>query len=246
MRIFFILSLLILSSSIFAQNVTNVSVRQEGKNIVITYYLDKEANITLQYKAAGSYGYPQHIYGDVGANIQPGLKTITWKVLLDHDKFIYNNVQFIVSATKSSNNIVRDEEKINRKKKYASIYPFGGMDCFGGYCGLGMTGYIPISKHITSLVLDFYWTFDELHYNLIKDDNYTTFAMACNVGLNFMLHERVRIFFAPGIGWRGYYYDEWKPCFSFHTGLGVSFGWFLLTAHIAYPTFIGAGIGFTI
>lgn len=253
MRKYIILLFILFSATIsFAQNITNVNVRQEGKNIVITYYLDKEANVSLQYKVAGTYGYgyPQHTYGDVGVNVQPGLKTIIWKVLLDHDKFIHNNVQFIVSATKSLNNIVREEKKISRKKKNTSIYPFGGLDIFGGYCGIGMTGYIPVSKHITSLVLDYYYTSDKLHYNVIKDDNYTTSAIVCNVGLNFMLHERVGVFFAPGIGWRDYYMGngdfKWKPCFSFHTGLGVSFGWFLLTAHIAYPTLIGAGIGFTL
>lgn len=251
MRFFFILSLLILSSSIFAQNVTNVSVRQEGKNIVITYYLDKEANITLQYKATGSYGYPQHIYGDVGANVQPGLKTITWKVLLDHDKFIFNNVQFIVSATKSSNEKERDQRQLARHQKYSDRYPFAGMDLSFGYSGtvaMSLTGYIPISKHVTSLVLDFYYGFDPLYED--KAD-YSGLFLACNIGVNFMVHERVGVFAAPGFGLRDYRYSngQWKinkPCFSFHTGVGVSFNWFLLTAHVAYPLYVGAGIGFTL
>ena len=250
MRIFFILSLLILSSFIFAQNVTNVSVRQEGKNIVITYYLDKEANITLQYKAAGSYGYPQHVYGDVGVNVQPGLKTITWKVLLDHEKFIYNNVQFFVSASKSSNEQERDQKQLVRHQKYSDRYPFAGMDLSFGYSGtvaMSLTGYIPISKHITSLVLDFYYGFDPLYED---KKNYSSLFLACNVGFNFMVHESVGVFAAPGFGLRDYYSNgQWKinkPCFSFHTGVGVSFNWFLLTAHVAYPLYVGAGIGFTL
>ena len=196
MRKNIILLFLLVSSIVSAQNVTNVNVRQEGKNIVITYYLDKEANVSLQYKVAGTYGYgyPQHTYGDVGVNVQPGLKTIIWKVLLDHDKFIHNNVQFIVSATKSSNEKKRDDEKLNRKQKYSDKYPFAGMDLSFGYSGtiaLALTGYIPISKHITSLVLDFYYGFDPAYE--VKH-NYTGLFLACNLGLNFMVHEKVGIF----------------------------------------------------
>lgn len=253
MRKYIILLFILFSAAIsFAQNVTNVNVRQEGKNIVITYYLDKEANVSLQYKVAGTYGYgyPQHIYGDVGVNVKPGLKTIIWKVLLDHDKFIHNNVQFIVSATKSLNEKKRDDAKNIREQKYSDRYPFAGMDLSFGYSdgiSLALTGYIPISKHITSLVLDFYPGFD-LAY---KDKhNYTGFFLACNIGLNFMVHEKVGVFAAPGIGFRQHYSNgKWKinePCFSFHSGMGVSFGWFLLTAHIAYPLYVGAGIGFTL
>lgn len=242
--------------SLVGQNVTNVQVQQKGTNIIITYHLDKEANVTLHYGIGHNTTIkPKHVYGDVGTNIRPGIKTITWEVLKEYDKFVYNNVQFLVSASQSSNAIAKDLQKTNRQQQYAWISPWKGASIFGGYLGVGVTGYIPVSKHMISLVLDFYGTSDNLHYKIVNDDNYSTIAMACNIGLNFMVHQNVGVFLAPGVGWHiyfiedndGYYTEEnFKPCFSLHTGVGVSFGRLLLTAHIAYPTLAGVGIGVTL
>lgn len=252
MRKYLILFLVVVATlPIVAQNVSNVRVSQNGKNIVITYELDKEADVSLSYIAKGM-STPKKlysVYGDVGVNISSGSKVIVWKVLEECERFIHTDVVFFVTAKKSTKQESRD-------LKNSKIYPWGGMDIFGGGIGGGLTGYIPLGGHRLGLVLDVYggvtWKFEE--------------SFAFNVGLSVMLNKRVCAYVAPGVGWiydsgeyqmifnpltGGISWKEiepsgWKTCFSIHTGIGVAFDWFILTAHLAYPSFAGLGVGFTI
>ena len=145
MRKYLILFLVVFTTlPIVAQNVSNVRVSQNGKDIVITYELDKEADVSLSYIAKGM-STPKKlysVYGDVGVNISSGSKVIVWKVLEECERFIHTDVEFFVTAKKSTKQESRD-------LKNSKIYPWGGMDIFGGYVnadecsywGLGMTAY---------------------------------------------------------------------------------------------------------
>ena len=105
-----------LAASISAHNATNVQVLQSGKNIVITYDLDEPSLVELRvtYEEPDLSEMKQSLYlfkvnadgsvnqfavsGDVGqVNAGTG-KRIVWNVLRDHEKFVFNNVQFFVEA----------------------------------------------------------------------------------------------------------------------------------------------------
>ena len=108
--------LCILAASVSAHNATNVQVMQSGKNIVITYDLDEPSLVELRvtYEELAPSEMQQSLYlfkvhpdgsvnklavsGDVG-QVEAGIgKRIVWNVLKDHEKFIFNNVQFFVEA----------------------------------------------------------------------------------------------------------------------------------------------------
>lgn len=92
-RFIFLLSFIFATIALFAENVTNVYVWQEATEIIITYDLDKEADITLSYTVQGrTMPEPYSVHGDVGTNIAPGSKEIVWKVLEDFESFEYVDV----------------------------------------------------------------------------------------------------------------------------------------------------------
>lgn len=98
---FFIIVLLSIAVSSFAQNVTNVTAEQVGKNIVVSYDLDKTATISVCYSTDRGKTYSssiKQVTGDVGRNISAGHKSITWDVLSEVEKLVCSNLVFKVSA----------------------------------------------------------------------------------------------------------------------------------------------------
>ena len=89
----------ILSFPLLAQTVSNVQAEQVGKQIVITYSLDKQADISVCYTTDGgkTFSAPlKQVTGDVGKNIAAGNHTITWNVLEEVDKLIADDIMFVV------------------------------------------------------------------------------------------------------------------------------------------------------
>lgn len=105
-----------LAVSLSAHNVTNVQVRQVGKNIIITYDLDEPSLIELRvtYDDPDPLGQTHSLYlyqigkgnaadhpaltGDIGQVSAGKGKMIVWNVLMVHETFIFNNVQFTIEA----------------------------------------------------------------------------------------------------------------------------------------------------
>lgn len=97
-----IIVLLSIAISTFAQNVTNVTAEQVGKNIVVSYDLDKAATISVCYSTDGgkTFSSPiKQVTGDVGRNVSAGHKQITWNVLNEVEKLVCSNLVFKVSAS---------------------------------------------------------------------------------------------------------------------------------------------------
>ena len=93
----------ILSFPLLAQTVSNVQAEQVGKQIVITYSLDKQADISICYTTDGgkTFSAPlKQVTGDVGKNIAAGKHTITWNVLEEVDKLIADDIMFVVIPSK--------------------------------------------------------------------------------------------------------------------------------------------------
>lgn len=87
-----------------AQTVTNVDYYQDGRQVVITYALDQQADITVYYSTNGGRSYSsklQYVTGDVGENVFPGdHKKLTWDVLMEVNAFTGDNIVFKVEAKK--------------------------------------------------------------------------------------------------------------------------------------------------
>lgn len=99
----YIILLLILFSAItsFAENASNIRVRQEGKAIVVTYDLNKNSVVHLLMASGKSNQYTElkAVSGNVGKNVSAGQnRKIVWKPLEENEKFIAQNVRFKVEA----------------------------------------------------------------------------------------------------------------------------------------------------
>lgn len=91
--------------SLSAQNVTNVNAYQEGRNIIINYHLDKEADIKIQVSTDGGRNYSQplkKVSGDVGQGVNPGNKRIIWNALSEFENFGGDHIVFKVSPIMAS------------------------------------------------------------------------------------------------------------------------------------------------
>ncbi len=101
MRIRLVVILLLLALIGSAQNVTNVSFRQVGQKVEVTYTLDKTAPISLSVSTDGgkTFSAPlKHVSGDVGDRVTAGKKTIIWDALAEVDKIVGSQIVFRVTA----------------------------------------------------------------------------------------------------------------------------------------------------
>lgn len=107
-----IIFLLLLSSALsaLAQNATNVRVRQEGEEIIITYDLNKKSDVHvyISTKEHNQYRELIAVRGAVGKNISAGenLKII-WHPLNEQSEFVVQNVRFKVEAENAYDRYVR-------------------------------------------------------------------------------------------------------------------------------------------
>ncbi len=98
LQIIFILTYMSVS---YAQNVSNVAFYQEGKNVVVTYSLDKLADVSLCVSTDGGVTFSaplKHVSGDVGKNVSAGSKRVIWDVLAEQEKLTGDNIVFMVSV----------------------------------------------------------------------------------------------------------------------------------------------------
>ena len=102
MRKYIILLFLIFSAlTLFAENASNVRVRQEGKNIVVTYDLKSNSIVRLLMASDDSPQYRElkAVTGDVGRRVHAGKdRKIVWNLLDEQDEFVAKGVRFRVEA----------------------------------------------------------------------------------------------------------------------------------------------------
>ena len=101
-RILTILSILLIVLSGISQNVTNVSFHQEDNKVVITYDLDKAADVSVYMSTDGGHSFGralQHVTGAVGKNVQAGTNNhIVYDALAEYDELKGEDFVFKVSA----------------------------------------------------------------------------------------------------------------------------------------------------
>lgn len=84
----------------FAQKVSDVTARQVGKQIHISYTLDEPAEISLYLSTDGGESYIKliKVSGAVGQFVSPGRNTIVWNVLEERENLVGDNIVFKVRA----------------------------------------------------------------------------------------------------------------------------------------------------
>ena len=84
----------------FAQKVTDITARQVGKQIHITYTLDEPAEISLYLSTNGGESYIKliKVSGAVGQSVTSGRNTIVWNVLEERENLVGNDIVFKVRA----------------------------------------------------------------------------------------------------------------------------------------------------
>ncbi len=105
MRKYIILLFLLFSAiTSFAENASNIRVRQEGKAIVVTYDLSKNSVVRLLMASGNSTQYTElkAVTGNVGKGVSAGKdRQIVWKPLDEYEEFIARGVRFKVETMDS-------------------------------------------------------------------------------------------------------------------------------------------------
>lgn len=100
--VFFLLLSAFTAVCSFGQTVSNVDAYQEGKNIIITYYIDKAGLVSDVYCSTDggrTWGEPlRQVTGDVNKQVQAGSHRIVWDVLSEREKLAGANICFKVEA----------------------------------------------------------------------------------------------------------------------------------------------------
>lgn len=100
-KLLYFFILLYVPFSVFAENASNVRVRQSKKDIIITYDLSKTSNVRLYIATEKSPEFIPlfKVEGAVGEHVKAGTNlTITWHPLEERGSLIANNVRFKVEA----------------------------------------------------------------------------------------------------------------------------------------------------
>lgn len=110
----------------FSQEITNVRITQEGKNIVVLYYLGGKPgnyNVSLFYTLDDGktwQGPLKYVTGDVAGQMPGTNKKATWNAAVEKGQ-IEGNIQFKLYAEPANiNNLVLDEP--NAKPNYSPEY----------------------------------------------------------------------------------------------------------------------------
>lgn len=98
--ILLVVFVLLRMGSMHAQTVSNVTAQQVDKTILVSYDLDKAADITLFLSTDGGSHYTElhQLTGDIGTDIPAGHHTIVWDVLAEVERLVGDDIVFKVIA----------------------------------------------------------------------------------------------------------------------------------------------------
>ena len=100
--VFFLLLSVFTAVCSFGQTVSNVDAYQEGKNIIITYDIDKAGHVSDVYCSTDggrTWGTPlKQLCGDINNKVKAGRHRIVWDVLAEREKLAGENICFKVEV----------------------------------------------------------------------------------------------------------------------------------------------------
>lgn len=181
-----------------AQTVTNVEARQEGQTIVITFNMDKPADVSLYYSTSGKYGKYMWINSKylTKQRISSTKYSYTWDVLGQCGEFSFNNVVFRVEA------------------KEIKTMPF--LISFGGFYSLinnelgtiYKIGYkaVYLGLKTNFLIIESNANFESTAQGSYYEKNSEEVSRwSALLGLNLLRRERFSFYTGLGYGFRNYY-----------------------------------------
>lgn len=97
-KLFVFIGLQLILKSVFSQSVYNVQFKQDNDKVVVTYYLNSPAKISLYISTNGGMTYRQckKVTGAVGDYVSAGSNTIVWNALAEVERLSSDNVVFKV------------------------------------------------------------------------------------------------------------------------------------------------------
>ena len=119
-NVFLLLCLIQTGFVALAQNVTFADFKKVGNYIIITYDIDKQADITItaNINGKGKTLGKEYCEGDIGENISKGRNQVRWDILKDCDKEeIDADISFTISATQSS----KEKKRQVRRQKFKNF-----------------------------------------------------------------------------------------------------------------------------
>ena len=205
MKRFLLYILLLLPCTLLhAQTVTNVEARQEGQTIVITFNMDKPAEVSLYYSTSGKYGKYQWINSKylTKQRISSTKYSYTWDVLGQCGDFSFNNVIFRVEA--------KEIKTMPFLISFGGFYSFINNDLGTAYrigynaVYLGLkTNFLIIESNakLQSTAQGSYY---------VKNSEEVS-RWSATLGLNLLRHERFSFYTGLGYGFRNYYATILSP-----------------------------------
>lgn len=101
-KVIYLLLALLCSITLLAGNAENVRVQQKGRDIVVTYDLSKNSNVSLWLTIANlnDFWELKAVEGAVGNRVNAGkYREIIWHPLEEYESFIVDNARFKIEAT---------------------------------------------------------------------------------------------------------------------------------------------------
>jgi tetratricopeptide (TPR) repeat protein len=130
---FLLLLLVILQTSfVAAQKVSNINYRQEQSTIIVSYDLETKTpckvNLFVSINGGTTWQGPlTKVSGDVGAKISSGSHSITWNVLDEFEELSGTNIKFQVRAEELKNQSIASINKaLIKNPKDAKLYKLRG------------------------------------------------------------------------------------------------------------------------
>ena len=115
--IFFLLLSVFTAVCSFGQTVSNVDAYQEGKNIIITYDIDKAGSVGDVYCSTDggrTWGEAlRQVTGDVNKQVPAGSHRIVWNVLAEREKLAGENICFKVVTNYATFRVNGDKFTVN-------------------------------------------------------------------------------------------------------------------------------------
>ncbi len=116
----------------YAQKVSNINIRQEQSNIIISYDLETKTpcKVSLYVSTNGGSNWQgplKKVSSDIGNKVVSGKHNITWNVLEEFEELTGNNVKFQVKAEElRTKSIVSINKELLKNPRDAKLYKLRG------------------------------------------------------------------------------------------------------------------------
>ena len=184
--------------------VSSVRSYQEGKNIIITYELSKQSNISVSVSTDGGKTYKtlSSINGDFGSNVKPGSRKIVWDVLSEYENFkffevcfkvesnFYNGHEYVDLGLPSGTLWATCNVGASEPEEYGDYFAWGETSAKSRYTGSNYTYHnypqtLPLVKDVANRYWGHGWRMPtKEEQDELRNSSYTTWIWTLRDGIN--------------------------------------------------------------